>query len=105
MSKNDLFSEEQSFHLMEQWLKSWSSGEKKFQFEFILIEEKNVPNIKFLQEKCLFAYRDEASYRRKFKCASQADIEQYIIDNVIPKGNNQIEKTSKEEILARLLSP
>lgn len=92
MPRKKLYSEQQSFDQMIQWLKSFSPLNDRYNFGFVFIEENGNIEKEFLQQKFLHSYRDELFYKMRFQKADRATIVQYVENNVIPGNKNQIEK-------------
>ena len=92
MPQKKLYSEEQSFDQMIQWLKSFSPLNDRYKFEFVFVEENGKIERDFLQEKLLLSYRDEVYYKLRFQKANRSTIIRYVEDNVIPGNKNRIEK-------------
>lgn len=92
MPRKKLYSEQQSFDQMIQWLKSFSPLNDRYKFGFVFVEENGNIEKEFLQQKFLHSYRDELFYKIRFQKADRATIVQYVENNVIPGNKNQIEK-------------
>jgi hypothetical protein len=95
---------------LDNWL-AYESESGSFKFSFIRITENNKPDIniiKLLQKEILFSYKPDGFYSLYFgKSASEEDIREYVLKQVIPAENNQFDRNVRQgdwgEILASLI--
>jgi hypothetical protein len=95
---------------LDNWL--LCNSESKFpRFSLIQITEKNKPDInitKLLQENILFSYKTYRHYSLYFdKSATEDEIRKYVLEQVIPAENNQLDRNVRQgdwgEVLAYLI--
>lgn len=95
--------------MIANWL-NYSEQPHVNDFKLIHVREKNTPSddvIKYIQNKIVTSYRSVNLYKFTLEGATDAEIQSYVTDYVIPGAKNQIEKNVRQgdwgEILTCLI--